>query len=499
MDIAVKTESHIGVAVPKSANGYRRFHINAVETPPRKTQPHPFYPRVSRFGLAKALLKELLHYNVRLLQKKYRAAMMSRPCIYGVFSGPVGGFMPIREKCTGCMRCVQQYPEFCRVDRNPEFFKTADSYWVPSDPKTSATTNAAIVWHEAQTGKILVKGMGYKGGFGGRGWDGMWTDMSEIVRPTRDGVYGREYISTAVDIGRKPGYLKAAAAGGFQEQSRVITTEIPIVFDHIPDTLNCESVVASVARACSAIPAYFIAKPDQVGGLSDTLKERWIPLVGSHDFSRYDFYLRRAPAIELAETNPSLIEAVRKINPRAPLAMRLPLTKGAAELCIELASMGIDIIHLSGNYHGQGRHPDDAVFCGDIFKHVHQALVKAGVRDQVTLIGSGGVTLVEHVPKAIICGVDCVAIDTTVLVALQMDFQGECVSEIEGRIRPEVFGADWGCQRLVNLMASWHYQIIEIMSAMGMRDIRRLRGDVGRAIFQEEMEKQFFAELTSRA
>ena len=31
----------------------------------------------------------------------------------------------------------------------------------------------------------------------------MWTDMSEIVRPTRDGIHGREYISTSVDIGRK--------------------------------------------------------------------------------------------------------------------------------------------------------------------------------------------------------------------------------------------------------------------------------------------------------
>jgi hypothetical protein len=41
----------------------------------------------------------------------------------------------------------------------------------------------------------------------GPGFDSMWTDMSEIVRPTRDGIHGREYISTAVDIGRKPAYL----------------------------------------------------------------------------------------------------------------------------------------------------------------------------------------------------------------------------------------------------------------------------------------------------
>jgi len=36
----------------------------------------------------------------------------------------------------------------------------------------------------------------------------MWTDMSEIVRPTRDGIHGREYISTLVDLGRKVKFLE---------------------------------------------------------------------------------------------------------------------------------------------------------------------------------------------------------------------------------------------------------------------------------------------------
>jgi hypothetical protein len=31
--------------------------------------------------------------------------------------------------------------------------------------------------------------------------------MSEIVRPTRDGIHGREYISTSIDLGRKPMFL----------------------------------------------------------------------------------------------------------------------------------------------------------------------------------------------------------------------------------------------------------------------------------------------------
>lgn len=41
----------------------------------------------------------------------------------------------------------------------------------------------------------------------------MWTDMSEIVRPTRDGIHGREYINTVVDLGRSLPYLQFDAAG----------------------------------------------------------------------------------------------------------------------------------------------------------------------------------------------------------------------------------------------------------------------------------------------
>ena len=60
----------------------------------------------------------------------------------------------------------------------------------------------ARLWYQAETGKIPVSGAGYPGPFSGPGFDSMWTDMSEIVRPTRDGIHGREYISTAVDLGR---------------------------------------------------------------------------------------------------------------------------------------------------------------------------------------------------------------------------------------------------------------------------------------------------------
>jgi len=174
------------------------------------------------------------------------------------------------------------------------------------------------------------------------------------------------------------------------------------------------------------------------------------------------------------------------------------LTVDSAKTAADLARKGIDIIHLVANYHGRSWNKDEPSHVKDLIRKVHTTLVAESLRDDVTLIASGGITRAEHVPKAIICGADLVAIDTTVLVALQSRFLGECVSPESGHISAEKFDSEWGEQRLVNLLSSWHDQLIEILSAMGIRDVRRLRGDVGRAMFNEELEKEAFKDIERR-
>jgi tRNA G26 N,N-dimethylase Trm1 len=51
---------------------------------------------------------------------------------------------------------------------------------------------------------------------------------------------------------------------------------------------------------------------------------------------------------------------------------------------------------------------------------------------------------------------------------------------------------------MVNLMAAWHSQLIEVLGAMGIREVRRLRGEVGRAIFMEDIEREAFGDLASK-
>ena len=56
--------------------------------------------------------------------------------------------------------------------------------------------------------------------------------MSEIVRPTRDGIHGREYISTSVDIGPKPMRLKFAPDGKMlTPPSRLLEIQLPAILD----------------------------------------------------------------------------------------------------------------------------------------------------------------------------------------------------------------------------------------------------------------------------
>jgi hypothetical protein len=477
---------------------YQRFRLETKEAPPRHKQPRQFNPRVSKVGLANTLLREVLRLGLKLKRREYRRALLSRPCIYGVFSGRFGGFHPIKDCCTGCMRCFQEYPGVCNVERNPEFFKFADPYWIPDDPNTSSYSSVSTIAYEASTGTIPIKGMGYKGSFAGRGWDSIWTDMSEIVRPTRDGVYGREYISTLVDLGRKPKFLEFSSEG-VRHSSKTVEIALPMIFDYLPPNLNSQSILSSIARASRQVRTFFIASPEQAKSVPEDHRKQLIPLVSPSTMTVNHDTILRASAVELLEYSNVALEQIREINPILPICVRLPLTKNADRTAMELAREGVDTIHLCANYHGEGWDDEDPMLVKDLIRSVHRTLVKEALRDDVTLIASGGITLAEHVPKAIMCGADLVALDTTILVALQTEFSGECVSSDRGRIKGEKFDSRWGEQRLVNLLASWHDQLIEILSAMGMRDVRRLRGDVGRAMFNENLEREAFADIARRA
>ena len=473
-------------------NFYERYHIHTLETPPRKKLPHPFYPIIKKFGLIKYLTTEALHLNFKLIHKKYRKVLFQRPCIYGVFDRVTGGLTPVREKCVGCMRCVQEVPNVCKVERNKKFYAFGDSFWVPSDMRLVSSTPLSLVNFEATSGKILVKGMGYKGSFGSKFWDSMWTDMSEIVRPTRDGVYGREYISIAVDLGKKQHHLDFNRK--FTITSRTVASSLPIIFDYLPDNLCSKDILASISSSAVITKSFFIIHYEKIKSLSQSALQHAILLVNDSKALFLSEALEEAPIVELTTDCLEIYKNVRKLRPHKPIALRLKLTDNYKEKLMNAVSMGFDILHIEADYHGM-TYESNPVFIKDAIRDIHQFFVQEKVRDKISLITTGGIIMAEHVPKAVICGTDAVAINSSVLIALQCEFEGEVKYPKLSKIKSEHFDSEWGSKRLTNLLSSWHNQCIEILSAMGMRDIRRLRGDTGRAIFKEDIEDEAFIDL----
>ncbi|MFH1741500.1 MAG: glutamate synthase-related protein, partial [bacterium] len=229
---------------------------------------------------------------------------------------------------------------------------------------------------------------------------------------------------------------------------------------------------------------------------SDETYNRFIPL------------LEPADALANGASNPALMVmvpdcaeiaevwcALKKENPNRIVAIRMQASPEAKQRVVDLAREGAEVIHLVFDMHGRENAPSNPRHMRDVLRDIHCALVKDGIRDQVTLMASGGIALAEHMAKAIICGADLVAIDVPLLIALECRLCGECE---EGGVCPidmaDIF-PDFAAKRIVNLMGAWHNQLLEMLGAMGIREVRRLRGETGRCMFFEDLEKNTFGRL----
>lgn len=448
-------------------HGYHRYAIETRPAPNLIPHPHRFHVEVKRWGLAKLLAKEMVRYRGKL------EAVLSRPCVYGVFSGPLGGFAPREKLCVGCLRCTTEHPDFVSIYHNPDREKLGDDYFIPDQ--------VDAVVYEAENGHIPIKGQGYRGKFGGTGWDSMWTDMSEIVRPTRDGIHGREFISTVVDIGAKAHFVRLDAGRQPLEEMPNHSIPIPLLFDALPPSvLNHREACIAVCEGARHLQTFAIVPMEII--LKYGLKgNHVIPLIKP---DQADLLSYTPLLIEMEKWDDRLYDELKKKFPHTQLILRTPF-----EELLTRYSQGCRIFHLVADYHGKcgGR------FVLELIRDAHRIFVEAGCRGEVTLIGSGGIIAAEHLPKAVICGLDAVALDTAILVALQAHFDGPCVNRSASRFKlPHHLTIEWGAQRLKNLAGSWCDQLLEILGAMGLREVRRLRGEVGRALFQKELENDAF-------
>ncbi|MFA4837216.1 MAG: glutamate synthase-related protein, partial [Dehalococcoidia bacterium] len=434
----------------------KKYHINVKSLPPR-VEP------ISEFCTIES--KQCL---------KCRLCVKYQACVYNVQRergfDPVQILDPGDSHCMGCLRCIQE----CKANilsrtRNSRFDAMGDDYWKPK--------LIAQIWNQAETGKIPVSGAGYRGPFCGPGFDQMWTDMSEIVRPTRDGIHGREYISTVIELGRKPEKLEFRNGNLVTEAYPLHELEIPIILDMPSIGIMGESTRIAIAGAAANLRTLAVAEYEEASGPLAKYRKN---LIVKFDPRKHSISsIEGVPIIELAY-NSGVMDAVSRIKKQSPntvISIRLMLDEHAAGRASELAKAGAEVIHLQASSKGRGIGKREGDFITQLVREVHLRLVKDAIRDQLTLLISGGIAMAEHVAKIILCGVDGVGADLAILAAMECRLCRDCGQTIECPVHLDRIPADYGAQRIVNLIGSWHSQLIELMGAMGIREVRRLRGE----------------------
>jgi hypothetical protein len=328
--------------------------------------------------------------------------------------------------------------------------------------------------------------------------------MSEIVRPTRDGIHGREYISTSVDVGQKPMRLSFSPDGNLVgELSSLIDLPIPLILDVPPWTIGGKALSKSRMVAAKALGTMAVVPAAEVAGAPAELLPHLVPLVGEDGLGAAESLLRQLRMAEFVD-GPRAFDLVAKakaVHPALICTLRVPMQAQAADRILAARKSGVKVFHLVADLHGMEIGAENPRHIKDALREIHTRLVKEGMRDEVTLIVSGGIALAEHMAKAIICGADLVAVDTSLLVALGCRVcRGVTGKSHEEHCAAEAGDLDTGyaAQRMINLMAAWHSQLIEVLGAMGIREVRRLRGEVGRAIFKEDIEREAFGDLACR-
>jgi len=411
---------------------------------------------------------------------------VKKDCVYNVYQkrGLDSKLMvdSLDSGCKDCFRCVQSCPnKLIHKGINPTFKALGDEYWTPDI--------IANLWSQAEEGKIPVSGAGYGGPFSGPGFDSMWTDMSEIVRPTRDGIHGREYISTTVDLGRKVRAL-TFENGIPKPIPPLVELPLPIIFDLLPFSPPDLNITRAILNGAERLNTLAVVKASRWDKSFGAYTRHTMVYLDEESDSGIPFDSLRM--VEVPD-GPQALARQRRLkeeNPDLVVSIRLSLSAEAVGRAGELTADGAEVIHLVADSNGLEQN-GSKMFIKDRIKQIHLSLVDKGTRDLVTLIGSGGVAMAEHMAKLIICGADVIACDIPLLVSMECRVCRRCAQGISCPVELDSVDPVWGSKRIVNLMSGWHNQLLEILGAMGLREVRRLRGEMGRAMFYEDLEKEF--------
>jgi len=172
-----------------------------------------------------------------------------------------------------------------------------------------------------------------------------------------------------------------------------------------------------------------------------------------------------------------------------PISVKISAVHNVSAIASGSVRAGADIVVIDGFRGGTGAAPtmirDNVGIPIELaLASVDSRLREEGIRNQASIVASGGIRCSADVVKAIALGADAVNIGQAALVAMgchvcQKCYTGKCNWGIATqdpfltkRLNPNV-----ATRRLVNLLRAWALEIKEMMGGMGVNAIESLRGN----------------------
>jgi len=433
----------------------------------------------------------------------------------------------LEENCVGCHRCEIFCPtQALTISRNPQEYRQNYNW----RPEVIEDINK-----QAETGGVLLTGMGddkeqriY--------WDHLLLNASQVTNPSIDPL--REPMELTTWLGRKPDRLE------FDYKSHKLKTtlapqvrlEVPIIFAAMSYGAVSLNVHTSLARAATEMGTLWNTGE---GGLHPSLYkygDNTIVQVASGRFGVQSDYLNAGRVVEIKigqgakpgigghlpgekvsaevsltrmipqgtdaispapqhdiysiEDLAQLIYALKEAtNYTKPISVKIAAVHNAAAIASGIVRGGADIIVLDGLRGSTGAAPkvirDNVGIPIELaLAAVDSRLREEGIRNQASVVVSGGIRNSGDVVKAIALGADAVCIGTAALIALgchvcQQCHTGKCAwgicttdLRLTKRVNPDI-----GARRLANLLRGWSIELKDILGGLGVNAIESLRGN----------------------
>jgi len=214
---------------------------------------------------------------------------------------------------------------------------------------------------------------------------------------------------------------------------------------------------------------------------------------GTSLFSPFPFH-----SVYSVEDHKKHVDWLKQVNPRALISVKVSTPTDVDMVAVGSYFAGAHIMHLDGAYGGTGAAPEIAkkniaMPIEYAIPKVHRFLEGEGIRNQLTVMASGGVRTAYDVAKAIALGADGCIIGTAELVAIGCTRLGSCEKGLGCPFgitttdpeRSQLVIVETAWQRIVHLYTSWLWQLAGILNVLGMKSIGELRGRTDLLVFLE--------------